>query len=382
MAIIPKTRKCDGIPIFYIDFRDQKKRRVREKAGTTRSQAKNLLTQRLGQVRDGTYVNPKDVDRDAGPTFTEFAERFMKDYGNLRRSNYYEEQVKVLKRHFGERRLRDITRADLDLFTAARSRTAGPSTVRKNLTILGTMFKLAVRWDVLQASPAVDLNKPSEPHHKTRYLSREEWDRLHDAAPPWLRPIITMAVVTGMRLKEVVGLQWEDVDSVAGVVHISEDNKTGRPRGIPIGDTVREVLAERDKVRDLRTGKRLSRFVFTDTAGEARTSTRARDTICKATISAAKVAGLAGVSFHTLRHTAGSWAAQAGATEIEIAKLLGHATTATTRRYTHLKPDHLRGTVRALDAMMRGVDTQVDTSQISEAVNEKAGSVNSLQRVS
>ena len=54
-------------------------------------------------------------------------------------------------------------------------------------------------------------------------------------------------------------------------------------------------------------------------------------------------------------------AAQAGASEIEIAKLLGHATTQTTRRYTHLRPQHLRPTVDAIDARLRGMDTQVDT---------------------
>ena len=72
-------------------------------------------------------------------------------------------------------------------------------------------------------------------------------------------------------------------------------------------------------------------------------------------------AGIAGATFHTLRHTAGFWA-QGGASESEVAKLLGHATTQTTRRYVHLQHSHLRATVKTLDAVVRGVDTSVDTS--------------------
>ena len=61
MAIIEKTRK-DGIKYFMIDFRDQQRRRVREVGGTNRTQAKRLYERRLGEVRAGTYVNPKTFE--------------------------------------------------------------------------------------------------------------------------------------------------------------------------------------------------------------------------------------------------------------------------------------------------------------------------------
>ena len=51
-----------------------------ELAGTTKKQARDLLTQRLGEVRAGTYVNPKDVDRERGPTVKEFAKTFLRDH--------------------------------------------------------------------------------------------------------------------------------------------------------------------------------------------------------------------------------------------------------------------------------------------------------------
>ncbi len=61
MAIHERTRKVDGVTFYMIDFRDQQRRRVRETAGTTRKQAKDLLTKRLGEVKSGTFRNPNDV---------------------------------------------------------------------------------------------------------------------------------------------------------------------------------------------------------------------------------------------------------------------------------------------------------------------------------
>src|SRR5262245_54700714 len=103
MAIIVKTRKRDGIKMYLIDFRDQKDRRIRETAGTTKRQAEKLLKRRLGEVSAGTYVNPRDhhEERDLGPTFNDFADQFLRDYGSLRRSSYYSQQVAVLKSYFG-----------------------------------------------------------------------------------------------------------------------------------------------------------------------------------------------------------------------------------------------------------------------------------------
>jgi integrase len=175
--------------------------------------------------------------------------------------------------------------------------------------------------------------------------------------------MLTVTVLCGLRLKECVGLRWEDVDWNAGTLYISEDNKTGEPRVIPMAGTVEAILKAQDR-RRRELGRDLARVIpsfFTDDAGEPYLTERRRNRISQRTKAAMKAAGIHGASFHSLRHTAGTWAAQAGKTEIEIARLLGHASTATTRRYTHLNADDLRATVNALDSAFR-MDTQKDTS--------------------
>jgi integrase len=404
MRIRTKTTRAGEVTVF-LDFYDQRGDRVRETVAThgasdtaqgerVRRKAERLQAKRSAEIELGTYVNARTAAREAleqaGPTFAEFADRFLQEYAAQRRSEYYGRNLRPsddaegqtcgpIRRHFGERLMREITPGDLDAYrsTCFRVDGVGASTVRKRLIILGTVFKTARRWGVIESNPAADLEKPSEPTHKTRYLSRQEWGSLLDHAEPWLRPILTVAVLTGARLKEVLGLRWENVDRDAGVLFISEDNKTGKPRGIPIAASVRTVLDELPGGRFKRSG-----FVFLDAEGNDRTAIRERNRVSQRTKAAAEAAELVDVSFHTLRHTAGSWMAQAGQSQVQIAKVLGHATTATTDRYMHLGPAHLRGAVNALEAAMQGTTAaqpgtqpgtdSANTSDASNAVSASA----------
>ncbi len=353
MAIVERTRKRDKITVYDIDFRDQRGRRVREVAGTTRLQAKKLLTRRLGEVRAGTFVHPQDRDSGKGPTFAEFAVRFMRDYGSSRRSDHYTDRLKRIRLHFDDKRMREVSRADLDGFVAKRLRQVSPSTVRKDMAVLATFFKKAVEWDVVDASPAVGLKKPPESKPRTRYLTIEEWRCLQNAAPPWLRPMLTLAVATGLRLKEITKVRWEDVDRQAKILHVAMDTKTGT-RAIPLNRTASTVLE--GLVRHLRNP-----YVFVDQEGNHFDNESRRNRITRWTTKVMRSAGIEGASFHTLRHTAASFMVQGGVPLYEVQKVLGHSTPLMTERYAHLQPDHLQGAVRALDVALSGVDTQMDT---------------------
>jgi integrase len=373
MAIHEVKRKTDGITVYMIDFRDRKHRRIREVAGTTRTQARTLLEKRIGEVRAGTYVNPADLKKN-DPTFAGFADRFLRDYAAGKRSDYYEQALRAaveakgipdgpLRRYFGYKKLREITAGDLDAYrlACATDDGVGPSTTRKRLTILGTMFKMARRWGVLDRNPAADLVKPSEPRHKIRFLSADEWKKLLAVAPPYRAAMYRMAVATGMRLKELTGLRWEDVNVPGRLVHVAEDTKTGT-RVVPVGEEAKAVLeaqTERRKAIGRELGK-LAPYVFIDTEGEHFHTRERRNKFTKAATSDMKAAGIADASFHTLRHTAAAWTIQAGRSLYEVQRILGHSTPTMTQRYAHLEPEHLRDAVDALDAAIRGVDTPVD----------------------
>jgi integrase len=369
MAIFKKPHKRSGVTWYYIRFEGPDGKRRALKAGTTRDQARALLTKTLGEIAAGTWVDPRDVGKEHGPTFEEFADRFLKEYVAGRcRSEYYLQQLRPadpkkgkpagpVRRYFEGKRFRAVNAEALERFMlrSALEDGAGPSTVRKRLTILGTMFKAAERWGVVTENPARRIVKPTEPRHKVRFLTADEWKRLHEAAPVWLRPLLRLAIATGMRMKEITSLQWGDVDTTAKLLHVAEDTKTGM-RVVPLGGEAIAVLeAQREHRKAIaKEGGPLSPYVFTGADGKPFLTREDRNRITKATVSTAKNAGVAEASFHTLRHTAAAWMVQAGVSLYEVQRILGHSTPVMTQRYAHLQPDHLRGAVGKLDAALRG----------------------------
>ncbi len=378
-----KVTRSDGTEYYRIDFRDQHHRRIREYAGLGLTEARALLEQRRHEVRTGTFETPRDrklreekarrkAEADRGPSVGEFVTRFLREHPGKRRSNHYVTSTRPLIAYFQERAIRDITRGDLDAFRVhlstmrcARGRPYSPTTVVKALRTAGRVFKMAARWGVIENNPAADLPKPSPAKPRTRYLTKAEYTALETAAAPWLKPILRMAVSTGLRLKEVLLLGWGDVDKAAGMLHVSEDSKTGS-RTVPMNATVRAILDGR--VRHVR-----SPFVFVDGTGEDYASEKARHVVTVSTKKVMRKAGIADASFATLRHTFASWTIQDGASLYELQQILGHSTPAMTQRYATLQPGHLRRAVGAIDRVFGEMDTQTDTSAAAGASGEAAG---------
>lgn len=354
MAIVKRHDKA-GKVWYMTDLRDSRGRRIREYAGTKRKEAETLEAERKIAIRAGSYL-PR-VEREAGkaepepaldlgPTFREFLEnRFIPEYAKLRRSDYYEQNAKPLLACFDEMRLETIRASDVEryrvqreaAFQAKHDRSIGPSTLRKELTVLGTLFKTAIRWGLLGADPSSAVAKPKEPKHRLRFLTVEEWTVVAAELPAWLRPLALLAVATGMRLKEVVSLRWEDLDKQARVIYVRE-GKT-ECREIPMSDPVRRFL-EAQPIR--------AEFVFTGKDSLPYISTRARNGISQVTSAAMRRAGITGCGFHVLRHTAASWMVQAGRPLFEVGLILGHKDPKMTMRYAHLQPRHLLSTAEAI----------------------------------
>ena len=352
-----KERRKDWASYYMIDFRDlntPKKDRIFEVGGTTRTQAKDLLTRRLGEVRAKTYINPRSL---VVTTFAAAVTEFLKEHKT--KTDYTEHATKAAKAYFGEKALGDLRPGDFDSFRRSlQDRNLGASTVRKYMTAAGTLLEWARRKGFVTVNPSADVEKPAEPTHKVRFLTYEEWVKLDAAAPPWLRPLLTFAVASGARLKEIVGLRWDEVDLAGGMIHFGEDNKTGKPRTIPLNDTLRQIV--KDQIRHVR-----SPYVFVDSEGFSYTGDVARNRISKRTTALAESLGLEGAGFHTLRHTAASWMVQTGEPIAKIQAVLVHAGIQTTIKYAHLKPEHLSDSMAALDAAVRGNGGKVATPAVT-----------------
>ncbi|MCA9653087.1 MAG: site-specific integrase, partial [Myxococcales bacterium] len=192
------------------------------------------------------------------------------------------------------------------------------------------------------------------------FLDLEEGERLIKAAKlapdPWC-VMMPVAMLTGLRLGELRGLQWDDVDLVAArltVQRAADDCGALHP---PKSGRSRVVDLPRRAVAFFRGHKHLrGPFVFCMEDGSMLTRwsceprSRGTDVIDGPLARICRKAGLRRIGWHVLRHTYASHLVMHGAKLIEVKDLLGHASLEMTMRYAHLSPEARKAAVELLDA--------------------------------
>jgi integrase len=160
---------------------------------------------------------------------------------------------------------------------------------------------------------------------------------------------VTLAVNTGMRKGEIMGLAWERVDFSRGVL-LLEQTKSGRRREIPMNRAVYDALSG---LPGLKTEGLIFRRKNGAAWGQIRTAFAGA--LTKAKIEAFR--------FHDLRHTYASWLVMRGRSLKEVQELLGHQEFSMTLRYAHLSPDRLREAVEAVNFSTKSAQSAVDSPQ-------------------
>lgn len=234
---------------------------------------------------------------------------------------------------FGGRRADAIGARDVEEWRDELSETLSAASVAHHLTMLRAIFNRAIRDGKVKTSPTRAVEWPEENNARVRWLSTEEEGALRSSLSPWLRPLLTFGIHTGMRLGEILALRWADVDVGSGSVHVRE-SKSGLGRRLPLNETAKGLLAE-----------------FRDTNGLVfqRDCNALRMKINREFRRAAKAAAVPNVHIHDLRHTFASRLVMEGVDLYTVQMLLGHKTARMTQRYSHLSPNHLRAAVVKLD---------------------------------
>ena len=284
-----------------------------------------------------------------GITLEQAIDRYLASKARKRTIEADRRQLDLLKAEFGrETLLAEITASRISEYkakrlTAVRKIGQGEVAVERRLTaaainrplaLLRHLLRLAhEEWEMIKSVPRIRLEK--EPQGRLRWLTQEEIARLIEACAKSknkeLRAAVIIALNTGLRRGELIGLTWERVDLSRGVLQL-ELTKSGRRREVPMNDdSYRALVGLAPKA----TGR-----VF---------KTRYVQTAYNNAIAAAK---LDDVNFHTLRHTFASWSVMRGVTLKELQELLGHASLAMTMRYAHLAPEHLRTAVSRLEGLV------------------------------
>jgi integrase len=256
---------------------------------------------------------------------------------------------------FGAMQLGDVTLVHIQEFIKALlGKGLSPKTIGNTIVILKEMFKHAVQWGHLGTNPAQYVERPRGEDKEMDVFTPEEIRRLLDAQEEPLRTLLLTAVLTGMRQGELFGLQWEDIDFTAHLIHVRRalwHGTLGTPksrrsrRAIDMPPTLEAAL------RRLSTG-RCSAFVFCSEKGTPIDADNFRH---REFPQALRRAGLRRVRFHDLRHTYTSLLIAHGAHPKYIQAQLGHASIQTTLdRYGHLMPQLHQAEAQKLDQLVFG----------------------------
>lgn len=253
-------------------------------------------------------------------------------------------------------------------FLAAMQRDGlGRKSQGRALSAVRSLFRFAAREGVVEANPATGVRTPKTSRELPRHLRPGEIEELleapstderEDGALP-LRDaaLLELLYATGLRVSELVSLDWRDLDLSSRMLRVL--GKGGKERMVPFGrqaaTALREWLGAWDEVRERRQGNAGGdpevEPVFLNFRG-GRLSDRSVRRVLDRQVERAAVA--AGVHPHTLRHTFATHLLEGGADLRAIQELLGHSSLSTTQRYTHVEIQRLLDVYRKAHPRAKG----------------------------
>lgn len=360
---IYSRRTKQGKDRWYLDYRDIKGKRIQRVIRHVVSrQDAAIALQRAVQGVFNVQHNIRPASKQV--SLPELVDQYLDRYAKTNKRSWKTDgsYSKSMIEYFGNVQLAEISSFQVEGYKAARLKeNVKHSTVNRCLAILRKMFNLAVEWGYLQEHQRPKFKLFSEKDNlKERILTRDEEAKLFQVSSSHLRPILTVALHTGMRLGEILGLTWRQVDFKKGLIRV-ERTKSGLSRLIPVNSALYETLGA---LRGCRAGA----FLFEN----AKTG-RPLTSVKTAFLAACGRAGIAGLRFHDLRHTFASRLVENGADIITVKELLGHSSVKITERYTHSQGEQKKFAVSLLT--VRGPEaagSEENPLHICDTAKEKA----------
>lgn len=309
-----------------------------------------------------------------------------------------------IKPLLGTKKIGDVKRGDVERFKngVAEGKTAidvktikhgrarvtgGNGAATRTVRLLGGIFTYAIEHGYIATNPRHGV-KVHPDGKGERFLSNSEYQRLGDAlleaetiglpwqvkdgphakhtpkkggeqrevVSPYAIAAIRLLLLTGARCGEILNLKWSNVDFENGFLHIA-DSKTGK-KSVLVGAAAMKVLADLPRIEG-------NPYVI---VGEAKG--KPRTDLKRPWNRITAHAGLTGLRLHDIRHSYASAGAASGMGLGIVGKLLGHASTATTARYSHYADDPLR---RASDGLDSAIAASIGLAGTGEVVPFKRG---------
>ncbi|MEL7167902.1 MAG: site-specific integrase [Bacteroidota bacterium] len=367
-----KKRPDGSLKGYYAEFYDASRKppQKRLSLGTRDSQtARQKLADWERQYAMGLFDPWLDKPKEEGVTAAEAMERFLADRAEHCTTSTVDTYGYVL------RPMVDTLGPAFPLYgVEARhieARIATPKsehTRKTHADRLRIFFDWCVAERLIERSPMPKRKRAKGQRDRKKaplhFLSEDEYERLIacietdaelkglDGGNGWLLDAVRVAVGSGMRLGELVALEWGAVDLASGVLHVRNTEgfttKSGRERPVPIVGEALPVI-ERLHAEAIEQGRRKrpakrSRVLRGSTGGDL-----AGDYLSERFRFYRRMAALPeAIHFHSLRHTFASWWVQRGGDLYRLKEVMGHADLKTTMKYAQLRPESLIDEARRL----------------------------------
>lgn len=276
----------------------------------------------------------------AAPTLGTYAPRFLAWTEKNRRSHdTYRMFVRQLLQRFGNLRLSAITPSELEDYKGELQEEGAVSnaTINRRTACLKAILSHAVKAKVIPFSPLAGMARGGmleENEARSPSLDRETEAAILDAIKEdWLAFLVRLALATGCRQGELLGMRWRDFDASNGTISIAHA-KAKKSRKVILPDSMLAELRERRGLPDMPIA------TLND-----KVTTPKRMRVTKAFQRAAAKVGRSDLTFHDLRHVCATRLLHNGAQLNEIAEHLGHSLLYVTARYAHTSPDRMKDIV-------------------------------------
>jgi len=306
---------------WSMDYKDGQGKRRREviNAAQNRGEALIALQAKISEVFSGKFSPPRKSE---SGTFKELSDLYMKNYAQKEKKSWRTDEFRLrkIKDSLGDIKLTKITDSTIRDYRQQRlDEGISPLTANREMALLKKMFSYAAEKGMIGENPARKVKMFSEADTaRDRVLSRDEEQRLFSGLAPHMKPIVLVGLHAGLRLGEVLGLKWSDVNLEKRTIK-AEHTKGKRARFVPLNSV---LCAEFER---LRTTKLDAKIIFPFKRRSVRTGFE----------NALKAAKVEDFTFHDLRRTFGTRLLESGVDIVTIQKLYGHSNVLTTQHYLH-----------------------------------------------
>lgn len=250
--------------------------------------------------------------------------------------------------------LRDVTEQDAAAYAASLGKKVGPSTFNRHIILLRLVFRILAKSGKMSANPFAEITGKRFQVHSRRELTIDELRRVCADADGELRTLLALGIYTGLRLGDCTTLQWDEVDLVRGVIHripAKTVRRNPKPVMVPLHGALAAILSKTpekkrrsDVLPKLATAYRRDGTIVTD-----RVQQHFKDCGIRLYVPGTGIIldengkpkkdclrAVIEVGFHSLRHSFVSLCRSAGAPLAVVEAIVGHASPAMTRHYTHV----------------------------------------------